>query len=61
MLLLVRNYNGYFIESGGFCRVLVQIDNHMVTKADLMSFAPEEKVDNLVSHAATWSCLLKKQ
>jgi len=36
----------------------VQIDNHMVTKDDLMSFAPEGKVDNLVSHAATLSCLL---
>jgi len=30
----------------------------MVTKADLMSFALEGKVDNLVSHAATLSCLL---
>ena len=58
MLLLVRNYNGKFSESGGFCRVIVQINNHMVTKADLMSFAPEGKVDNLVSHAATLSCLL---
>jgi len=36
----------------------VQIDNHMVTKSNLMSFAPKGKVDNLVSPAATLSHLM---
>lgn len=34
---------------GAFCRVVVEIDRHMLTKGDLMSLAPEGKVDNMVS------------